>query len=105
MAEAGSGPDARLAELDRAITASRQQLAVAQARSAQLEAEPAISTRPPERLAQERDAWRERRDADRRQRRAAGVHPTTAAPGVPRPQPTYPRLSAGHLGAAPPPGR
>jgi exodeoxyribonuclease V alpha subunit len=64
-------PEATLADADRAIAATRQELAAVRARVAHLTAEPAIVAEPADRLAEERDTWRLRQDAERAARRAA----------------------------------
>jgi hypothetical protein len=93
-------PAARLADVDRDITATRHELADAQARIARLKADSAILSQPPDRLVQERAAWRARRNADRQgesgTRRAANPRPS-----VPLPQPQYRGLSTGRSGADP----
>jgi hypothetical protein len=68
-------PAARLADVDREITAARTALAAAQARIAQLTGEPALLGQPPDRIARERDAWRARHTADRQQRPPAPPRP------------------------------
>jgi exodeoxyribonuclease V alpha subunit len=77
-------PEARLAELDRGIAATRQELTDARARIATLRAEHlAVPTaepaqaQPAERLAQEHDAWRARRRTAERTARRAGDARTT----------------------------
>jgi hypothetical protein len=57
-------PAGQLAELDRELTADHTALDAAQARIAQLTAEPALLGQPAGRLNRERDTWRARRDAD-----------------------------------------
>ena len=84
-------PEARLAELDRGIAAIGQELTAARARIATLTAEPTVLAQPADRLAQERDAWRIGRDAERAARRTAvsatsppgstrGMHPPEPVP-------------------------
>jgi exodeoxyribonuclease V alpha subunit len=74
-------PAARLADLDRDLAITKDELAAARARIGRLTAEPALLAQPPDRLVQERAAWRARRDAERAERRAA-------APPSPWPRPT-----------------
>jgi hypothetical protein len=71
----GRTPDraARLAELDRDIATTKDELSAAQAHVGQLSAAPAILAQPADRLAQERAVWRVRRDAERAARRAAAA--------------------------------
>jgi exodeoxyribonuclease V alpha subunit len=99
-------PQARLAELDRGIAATRQELTDARARIATLRAEHlAVPTgeparvQPAERLAQEHDAWRaRRRNAERAARRAGDVRrtPNERPIHVPPPPPSLgPRPGAG----------
>jgi hypothetical protein len=73
-------PRARLANLERDIAATGQQLTDARARITRLTAEPALLAQPADRLAREHDAWRARHDVDRRAMR-------TTVPG-PQPVPT-----------------
>ena len=98
-------PAARLADADRDIAATSGELAAAQARIARLKAEPAIPTLPPDRLAQERDVWRGRRDVERNQRQPITRRPTAPACGVPRPQSEQLGLSVGRAGPGPHLGR
>jgi exodeoxyribonuclease V alpha subunit len=103
-----SEPEARLAELDRGIAATRQELTDARARIAILRAEHlAVPTaepaqaQPAERLAQEHDAWRARRRTAARTARRAGdarTHPNEWPIHVPPPPPPpslRPRPGAG----------
>jgi hypothetical protein len=79
-------PEVRLADLERDIVATRQQLTDARARIATLKAErltipttePAQQAGPAEQLTQERNAWRARRSAEQAARRARQAHATTA---------------------------
>ncbi len=64
-------PKGRLADLERDVAATGQELGAAQARIARLTTEPALLGQPVARLAEERDAWRARRHADRNVRQAA----------------------------------
>jgi hypothetical protein len=72
-------PEARLTEMDRDIAATRQELTDARARIATLTAErlavptaeAALQTQPENRLTQEHDAWRARRDTAQRAARTA----------------------------------
>jgi conjugative relaxase-like TrwC/TraI family protein len=57
-------PAARLAEADRHLVATHQQLTEIRARIGILTAEPALRSQPPDRLAKEHDAWQARRDAE-----------------------------------------
>jgi hypothetical protein len=75
-------PQRRLADLERDGAATGQELGAAQARIARLTTEPALLGQPVPRLAEERDAWRARRDANRTARQAA------ASPTSP-PRPTH----------------
>ncbi len=65
-------PEARLAELDRGVAATRQELVAARARIATLTAEPTVRARPADMLTRARDAWAIAHDAVRAARRAAG---------------------------------
>jgi exodeoxyribonuclease V alpha subunit len=75
-------PQRRLADLERDVAATGQELGAVQARIARLTTEPALLGQPAARLAEERDAWRARRDADRTARQ------TAASPASP-PRPTH----------------
>jgi exodeoxyribonuclease V alpha subunit len=68
----------RLADAERDITTTKDELSAAQARIGQLSAEPAILAQPADRLVQERAVWRIRRDAERAARRA--VAPAASSP-------------------------
>jgi exodeoxyribonuclease V alpha subunit len=99
-------PEARLAELDRCIAVTRQELTDTRARIATLRtehlatpaAEPA-QAQPAERLAQEHDAWRaRRRNAERAARRAGDVGTTPNQRPIHAPPPPLglePRPGAG----------
>jgi hypothetical protein len=76
-------PQRRLADLERDVAATGQELGAAQARIARLTTEPALLGQPAARLAEQRAAWRARRDADRTARPAAAASP--ASP----PRPTH----------------
>jgi conjugative relaxase-like TrwC/TraI family protein len=98
-------PAGRLADADRDIAATHHELAAARARIVHLKGEPAILTQPAGRLAQERDAWRAKRDAARTLRPPATLRPIDPALGVSSRQPQYRGLSAGRPGDAPGVGR
>jgi len=80
-------PVAALADVDRQIATAQHELTGAQARIAQLTAEPALLGQPPDRLAAERHAWRAARDADAQRRATLPSRPTASTSGVARPQP------------------
>ncbi|SDY90794.1 AAA domain-containing protein [Modestobacter sp. DSM 44400] len=103
----GSAPEPErwLADNEREIAATRLQLTDARARIAQLTAEPALLAQPTDRLAAERDTWREWRDTDRYQRRAATPRPPAPFPGLARPRPEPPSLSTHRPGIGPSRGR
>jgi exodeoxyribonuclease V alpha subunit len=61
-------PAAALADVDRKITEAHAELVAARARIARLTGEPALRGQPRDRIDQERDAWRARRDADHHER-------------------------------------
>ena len=63
------------------VTDAEDALAAARTRIAELTADPAMVAQPPDRLAQERNAWRLHRDAERATRRAL-------APAASSPRPT-----------------
>lgn len=98
-------PEARLAELDLGIAATRQELTAARARIAHLTAEPAVFTQPADRLAQERDAWRVGHDAERAARRtaASAASPPDPTGSMRPPEPVLYRLRS--TGAGPEIGR
>ncbi|WP_091547950.1 MobF family relaxase [Modestobacter sp. DSM 44400] len=100
-----SDPAARLADADGDIAATHHELVAVRARIVQLKAEPAILTLPSDRLAQERHAWRGRRDAERNERQPITRRPTAPAPAVSRPQPERLRLSVGRAAPGPHLGR
>nr|WP_242472020.1 hypothetical protein [Blastococcus sp. TML/C7B] len=77
----------QLADAERALAATRQQLTDVRARIATLQTEPALLAQPPERLQLEHQAWRARRDVA--QRAARTTPRTTAGPDrtVQHPQP------------------
>ncbi|SOC46931.1 conjugative relaxase domain-containing protein, TrwC/TraI family [Blastococcus aggregatus] len=105
--------EARLAELDRDIAATRQELTDARARIATLRAEhlaiPAAEpaqAQPAERLAHEHDAWRaRRRNAERTARRAGDVRRTPNEWPVHVPPPPPPSSLGPRPGAGPRMGR
>jgi exodeoxyribonuclease V alpha subunit len=75
----------QLAETERGLAATHQQLTDARARIATLQADPALLAQPPERVQQESQAWRARRDAAESAARTtprstAGAHPTVHHP-------------------------
>ena len=74
-------PAVELAGVHGDVTAAEDALAAARTRVAQLTADPAMVAQSPERLAQERNAWRLYRDAERATRRAL-------APAASSPRPT-----------------
>ena len=71
-------PEQRLADAERDITTTKDELSAAQARIGQLSAEPAVLAQPADRLVQERAVWRVRRDTERAARRA--VAPAASSP-------------------------
>ena len=81
-----SDPGGRLADLDRNIAATRQELTNTRTRIAALTAEPALLAQPPHRLTHEREAWRTQRAAGPDQPGPASLRPTAPARGVPRPE-------------------
>jgi len=98
-----SDPEVRLADVERDLTTTTQELSAVQARITQLSAEPAILAQPADRLTQERDPWRALRDDEGSARRARAVQSTAPQPAirVPPPPPVSlgPRPSAGpHIG-------
>jgi exodeoxyribonuclease V alpha subunit len=82
----------QLARVEGDVTAAEHELA-ARARVAELKADPALLAQPPDRLAQERQSWRARRDAERAARRGA-PQPSSPRPtrGVRPPEPVFYRL-------------
>ena len=98
-------PIGRLTDLQRDIATTRQELTDARARIATLTAEPALLAQPPDRLSQERDAWRTRRPIDPDQRASTSPWPPGQVPAVARPDTERlgPSLAGG--GAAPGVGR
>ncbi|MGK5110992.1 hypothetical protein [Geodermatophilus sp. CPCC 205506] len=98
-------PAGRLADLQRDIATTRQELTDARARITTLTAEPALLAQPPDRLSQEREAWRTRRPIDADQRASTSPWPTGPVPAVARPDTERlgPSLASG--GAAPGVGR
>ncbi|MCW3040110.1 MAG: trwC5, partial [Solirubrobacterales bacterium] len=89
-------PAAQLASAGRDITATERELAVARIRMAELAADPALLAQPAGRLAQERDDWRVRYDAERAARRTAASvsSPSGSARSVLPPEPVSRRTSA-----------
>ncbi|SNR54031.1 MobF family relaxase [Blastococcus mobilis] len=85
-------PAGRLADLERDIAATHQELTDARARIATLEAEPALLARPADRLTQERGAWRARADAERVAGRTAAKPSGAPEPALPVPPPPPPSL-------------
>ena len=78
------------------LAATRQQLTDVRARIATLQADPAILAQPPERLQQENDTWRARRDAAQREARTP-PRPTVASErAVGRPSPEGLRYLSPH---------
>ena len=77
----------QLTEVERSVAATRQELTDTQARIATLEREPALLPQPSDRLQQEIDVWRARRDADRRVARATSRPATGTDRAVRRPRP------------------
>ncbi len=98
-------PAGRLADLQRDIATTRQELTDAGTRITTLTAEPALLAQPPDRLSQEREAWRTRRPIDADQRASTSPWPTGPVPAVARPDTERlgPSLAGG--GAAPGVGR
>ena len=94
-------PEARLAELEREIAAIRQKLTHARARGASLKAErpaiprtdPARQAQPADRLTQEHEAWRTRRNKARAARWARAGTPAASGSAIRRPPPPPPSLS------------
>jgi exodeoxyribonuclease V alpha subunit len=80
-------PEGRLADLERDLAATSQQLTDARARITRLAAEPALRAQPPDLLAREHDAWRARHDAAREPARTAVPGPQNPAPAVRSPHP------------------
>jgi exodeoxyribonuclease V alpha subunit len=80
-------PTGRLADLERDLAATRQQLTVARAGIARLTAEPALRAQPPDLLAREHDAWSARHDAAREPARTTVPGPQNPAPVVRSPHP------------------
>jgi exodeoxyribonuclease V alpha subunit len=81
-------PEGRLVDLERDVAATRQELGAAQARIARLATEPALLGQPGDRVTEERDAWRARRDADRNARQAASpTYPPRPTRSVRPPEP------------------
>ena len=78
---------AALTDLDRRIATAQHELAEAQARIAQLTADPALLGQQAERLAAERHAWRAAQDADAQRRATPASRPTASTTGIARPQP------------------
>jgi peptidoglycan hydrolase CwlO-like protein len=72
-------PAGQLAELERQAAADHAELAAAQARIAQLTAEPALLGQPPDRLTRERDTWQARRDTARQQQQRDRTAPPDAS--------------------------
>jgi hypothetical protein len=70
-----SDPGAQLDDAEREVTTTREKLAVVRASIARLTAEPALRGQPADRLSQERDRWRARRDAE-----INGSRPTAPPP-------------------------
>ena len=83
LAADGHTPDpaVQLAGVEGDVTVTEHELAAARTRIAELAADPALLAQPPDRLTQERQVWRARRDAEETARRAA-------APPSPSPRPT-----------------
>ncbi|WP_092200573.1 MobF family relaxase [Blastococcus tunisiensis] len=98
-------PAGRLTNLQRDIATTRQELTDARARIATLTAEPALLAQPPDRLSQEREAWRTRRPIDPDQGAWTSPWPPGPVPAVARPDAERlgPSLAGG--GAAPGVGR
>jgi hypothetical protein len=82
------GPDLaqQLTEVERSVAATRQELTDTQARIATLEREPALLAQPSDRLQQESDVWRARRDAARRAARTTSRPAARADRTVRRPR-------------------
>jgi exodeoxyribonuclease V alpha subunit len=89
-------PAVQLASVERDVTATERELAAVRTRIADLAADPALRAQPPGRLAQEREVWRARGDAERPPRRAAA--PPRPARSLRPPEPVVhstPRPGAG----------
>ncbi|WP_448642456.1 MobF family relaxase [Geodermatophilus sp. URMC 63] len=78
-------PAGSLAHFEGYVATTRQELAAARARIADLRADPALRGRSPDRLTAARDAWRARYAAER-QRPAGTPNPAGYPAGVPRPE-------------------
>jgi exodeoxyribonuclease V alpha subunit len=74
-------PTVELAGVQGDVTSAEGELAAARTRIAELTADPALAAQPPDRLTQERNAWRVHRDAERTPRRVL-------APAASSPRPT-----------------
>jgi exodeoxyribonuclease V alpha subunit len=98
-------PAGRLADLQRDIATTRQELTDARTRIATLTAEPALRTQRPDRLTREREAWRTRRTASPDQRGSTNLGPTGPVSGVPRPEEERLGPSLARRGTAPGVGR
>ncbi|MGY5882359.1 MobF family relaxase [Modestobacter lacusdianchii] len=98
-------PAGRLADLQRDIATTRQELTDARTRIATLTAEPALRAQPPDHLTRARDAWRTRRTAGPEQPGSASPGPTTPVPDIPRPEAERRGPSLARGGAAPGIGR
>ncbi|RBY92879.1 MobF family relaxase [Blastococcus sp. TF02A-30] len=98
-------PNGRLADLQRDIATTRQELTDARTRIATLTAEPALLAQPPDRLTREHESWRTRRSAGPDQSGSARLRPTAPVPGVPRPEEERLGPSLARRGIAPGVGR
>jgi hypothetical protein len=80
-------PATTLAELDRALDATRERLTDVRACLTALAAEPALLALPPERLTAERDTWRVQQDAaaERARHPAPAQDPASLTPRLPGP--------------------
>jgi exodeoxyribonuclease V alpha subunit len=74
----------QLAETERGLAATRQQLTDTRTRITTLQADPALLAQPPERLQQESQAWRARRDATQRAAQTT-LRPTAGADRIVHP--------------------
>ncbi len=90
-----------LADAEKALAATHQELTDIRARIATLRAEPALLAQPPERVRQESDTWRTRRDAAQHAARNKSRPAAEPERAVHRPRPEDLR----HLQHRPGPGR
>ena len=86
----------QLAETERGLAATRQQLTDIRARITTLQADPALLVQPSERLQQESAAWRAGRDAIQRAARTTPQPTAGADPSVHHPRPEDLRYLTSH---------